>query len=82
MNHYGVTARRHWERWRAATARVVEPSSQRASHRAALGFIWGMARALNLWREEHVPDEARAVASYEAEQQLIRWRAANGPSPA
>jgi HEXXH motif-containing protein len=76
----GIRAHAAYARWRAATAfaistlgssgRLTEPGEE---------FVRGMARTLNTWMAEPVPEQAHALARLQNEHHLDRWRSAHGP---
>lgn len=71
-----------YARWRVAAARTVKTirSSGRLTD-AGLEFTDGMARTLNKWCAEPLPEHAELVARREADAHLDQWQAANGPIP-
>jgi HEXXH motif-containing protein len=71
-----------YARWRVAAARTVETirSSGRLTD-AGLEFTAGMARTLNTWCDESLPEHAEAVARREADAHQDQWQSANGPIP-
>jgi HEXXH motif-containing protein len=77
-----VRANAEFARWRAAAAGVVE-TLRASGHLTPAGrdFVHGMAQTLWAWQDEWVPEEARALARWEAGQHLARWQSKNGPIP-
>jgi HEXXH motif-containing protein len=71
-----------YARWRLAAARAVETirSSGRLTG-AGLEFTAGMARTLNAWCDEPLPEHAEATARRKADAHQDQWQSANGPIP-
>jgi HEXXH motif-containing protein len=76
----GIRANAEFARWRSAAAQVV--AMMRSSDRltpGGLDFVQGMARTLDAWQADLVPEEAQTLARDEEEQHLATWRTAHGP---
>lgn len=71
-----------YARWRVAAANTVETirSSGRLTS-AGLEFTDAMARTLNAWCDEPLPDRAESMARHNADAHRDRWQSAHGPIP-
>jgi uncharacterized protein len=77
-----VRAHAEFAQWRAAAVRVAETLlSCGQLTPAGVRFVRGMETTLAAWEREPVPEAARALALYRAEEHLRRWRSANGHVP-
>jgi HEXXH motif-containing protein len=76
-----IRANAEFARWRSAAAKAVETLGGSALLTPdGTGFVHGMAKVLDSWQEDPVPEEARTLARREAEEHLATWQAANGPA--
>jgi HEXXH motif-containing protein len=77
-----IRAHAEYARWRAASALAADTLRSSGSLTPpGLEFVEGMARTLEAWMAEPVPDQARALARQQDRQHRDRWQAANGPIP-
>lgn len=78
-----VRADAEFERWRSATTMATGMLTASGSlTRVGAEFVQGMARTLETWMAEPVPEQARVRARQEAERHRQRWESVNGPVPA